>query len=274
MALTPAPPRVTATGSGYYAVSESEQPRWTVDDSVAVLGAGIILVALAVLTVVVTARRPTGVGVLSRETRRADRSSAWRTPTPEPTRRASPPPAPSPPAPPPLPRPPVDAGTYGVTRRQFFNRGIVSMFGLGLSGFFGSTLAFLWPQTSGGFGSKIRAGSLTDILARASADREPLYVAEGRFYVGPYPDDAVSKAAEAYSPSIVDGMRQGWSPSTRSAPTSAAGCRGARPPSGSSARAMVRSTTGWARRMAPRRPAGWTGSRSPSTTGSWSSTPA
>ena len=53
---------------------------------------------------------------------------------------------------------PPDPETLGVTRRQFFNRSIVLLMGLGLTGFGAAVLAFLWPQPKGGFGSKIRVG--------------------------------------------------------------------------------------------------------------------
>src|SRR5436190_1620561 len=42
--------------------------------------------------------------------------------------------------------PPMDPETLGVTRRQFLNRGIITAFILGLSGFGASMIAFLWPQ--------------------------------------------------------------------------------------------------------------------------------
>ena len=55
---------------------------------------------------------------------------------------------------------PPDEETLGVTRRQFFNRGIIALFGFGLSIFGAQVIAFLWPQPKGGFGSKITAGKL------------------------------------------------------------------------------------------------------------------
>ena len=64
---------------------------------------------------------------------------------------------------------PVDPETLGVTRRQFFNRSIIAMFGLGLSGFGAAVLAFLWPTLSGGFGSKITVGKVDDIMQTISA---------------------------------------------------------------------------------------------------------
>ena len=51
-----------------------------------------------------------------------------------------------------------DPLALGVSRRQFFNRSIVGMMGLGLSGFGGACIAFLWPQGVSGFGSKIKIG--------------------------------------------------------------------------------------------------------------------
>ena len=109
----------------------------------------------------------------------------------------------------PAPYVPPDPETVGVTRRQFFNRSIVGMMGLGLSGFGASMLAFLWPQLSGGFGSKITVGKLEDILGGIRASREPFYVAQGRFYISPYPSDAVSKAERVYSPSVLPGLQAG-----------------------------------------------------------------
>jgi cytochrome b6-f complex iron-sulfur subunit len=83
------------------------------------------------------------------------------------------------------------------------------MFGLGLSAFGGAVLAFLWPTLSGGFGSKINAGNLDDILATIRDTREPFYVPEGRFYISAYPADAVPKAEAAYSPAVLPGMEAG-----------------------------------------------------------------
>jgi cytochrome b6-f complex iron-sulfur subunit len=106
--------------------------------------------------------------------------------------------------------PPMDPETLGVTRRQFLNRGIVSAFGLGLAGFGGAVLAFLWPSLSGGFGSKIKAGSLEDILGQIADKKTPFYSAEGRFYINPYPKEDVpkAKAIPAYGP-VIPGYQEG-----------------------------------------------------------------
>jgi cytochrome b6-f complex iron-sulfur subunit len=111
---------------------------------------------------------------------------------------------------PPAPWVPPDPEVVGVTRRQFFNRSIVAMMGLGLASFGGAVLAFLWPQLGSGFGSKINAGKLDDILATIRDTRQPYYVAVGRFYVVPYPSESVAKAeAAGYSPAVLSGMEQG-----------------------------------------------------------------
>jgi cytochrome b6-f complex iron-sulfur subunit len=111
---------------------------------------------------------------------------------------------------PPAPWVPPDPEVIGVTRRQFFNRSIVAMMGLGLASFGGAVLAFLWPQLGSGFGSKINAGKIDDILAAVRDTRQPYYVAVGRFYVVPYPSESYAKAeAAGYSPAVLTGMEQG-----------------------------------------------------------------
>jgi cytochrome b6-f complex iron-sulfur subunit len=109
----------------------------------------------------------------------------------------------------PAPYVPVDPEALGVTRRQFFHRSIIAMFVLGLSGFGAAVLAFLWPTLRGGFGAAISVGSLEDVLAEATANREPFYVSEGRFYLNPYPASAVSAAQGVYSPAVLPGMEAG-----------------------------------------------------------------
>lgn len=79
----------------------------------------------------------------------------------------------------------------GVSRRQFFNRAITSVFGLflGLQGVY--YLAFFWPKLSGGFGSDVDAGAVDD-LAAATVNPDgsivPVFVPEARAYVVPAPE--------------------------------------------------------------------------------------
>jgi cytochrome b6-f complex iron-sulfur subunit len=104
---------------------------------------------------------------------------------------------------------PPDPEFIGVTRRQFFNRSIIAMFGLGLSGFGAACLAFLWPTLKGGFGGTITVGKLEDILSEATSSREPFYVSEGRFYLNPFPSSAAGTAGSIYSDAVLPGIEQG-----------------------------------------------------------------
>ena len=108
-----------------------------------------------------------------------------------------------------LPRPPMDAEQLGVTRRQFLNRSTIAMFGVGLGGFGTALLAFLWPPPGGGFGGKVKVGKLSDILAAIDTKKEPVYVAEARAYIVPYPKDSLNKAKANYAGPVLAGMESG-----------------------------------------------------------------
>jgi cytochrome b6-f complex iron-sulfur subunit len=92
----------------------------------------------------------------------------------------------------------------GVTRRQFFNRALGSVFGA-YSGMLGlSFLAFLWPKLSGGFGADVNAGSVSALLDQAVNDDgsvTPVFIPEARAYVVPAPsalsEDFVGSSVEA-----------------------------------------------------------------------------
>ena len=94
---------------------------------------------------------------------------------------------------------PVDEEELGVTRRQFLNRGILSVMLVALGGFGASLLAFLWPSSSGGFGGSIAAGKLADIQSFMTSNLQPFYVPEARTYIQPYPiaDVPAAKASKA-----------------------------------------------------------------------------
>jgi cytochrome b6-f complex iron-sulfur subunit len=104
---------------------------------------------------------------------------------------------------------PPDVDALGVSRRQFLNRGIVAGFALGLSGFGAACLGFLWPQVSGGFGSKVRVGKITDIKGQITQGGGFYYFPEGRMWVTEYPSSALDKARKVYSPSELAGMEAG-----------------------------------------------------------------
>jgi cytochrome b6-f complex iron-sulfur subunit len=199
---------------------------------VAVIIVGVLaLIGLALLFVVGSARRR-ATGRLSRETRRADASEPPAAAQPE-----APPAAEAPAGEDPrqradesrraiesgsnVPVPvgergvtryePVDEEELGITRRQFFNRGILTGLLLGVSAFGAAALGFLWPNpsTASGFGGKINIGNKADIDATI-AKQQPYYNATAKVYVQPYPKSALPKAQKVYSPVVVAGMALGY----------------------------------------------------------------
>jgi cytochrome b6-f complex iron-sulfur subunit len=194
------------------------------------MNAAIVVLAIAVLVLAAVAviftslrRRDAerAVGYLSRETKSRDRSAA-------PTREVEPTTtgreielaavverrdagkelvAAGPSAPVPYVAP--DPEALAVNRRQFLNRGIVTGFVLGLSGFGAACLAFLWPQVSGGFGSKITVGKVTDIKSQITQNSGFYYYPVGRMWITEYPAAALDKAKQVYSPSELAGMEAG-----------------------------------------------------------------
>jgi cytochrome b6-f complex iron-sulfur subunit len=103
----------------------------------------------------------------------------------------------------------LDADALGISRRKFFNRSIIVLMGLSLSGFGAAILAFLWPMPKGGFGSKIRVGSVADISAKITASKGFLYSAEGRMWMTNYPVSAVEKAKQVYPAAVLPSMEAG-----------------------------------------------------------------
>ena len=110
---------------------------------------------------------------------------------------------------PPAPYVPPDPEVIGVSRRQFFNRTIIIMMQIGLGGFGLASIAFLWPQLGGGFGSAIRVGLVSDVLSEIRGANGFLYRAEGRMWITEYPNGAVEKARAAYSANELTGMEAG-----------------------------------------------------------------
>ncbi|MEJ6512032.1 MAG: Rieske 2Fe-2S domain-containing protein [Actinomycetota bacterium] len=104
---------------------------------------------------------------------------------------------------------PPDVDALGISRRKFFNRSIIVLMGLTLSGFGAATLAFLWPMPKGGFGSKIRVGTVADISAKITASKGFLYSAEGRMWMTNYPISAFEKAKKVYPAAVLPSMEAG-----------------------------------------------------------------
>jgi cytochrome b6-f complex iron-sulfur subunit len=199
--------------------------------STAIIVVAVVVVAvLAIVFLASTSRRrdrAAAVGVLSRETRKRDRSEAGMEAV------VPPPPAPTtgreveraavlertgtgtiavpPTAAPPAPAGPVDPETYGTTRRQFLNRGVVGLMVASISGFGAACLAFLWPSLSSGFGAKVNVGTVDDVK-KQWATKQPFYNPQGRVYINPYPTDpeTLAKAQKIYSDALLAGMKQGY----------------------------------------------------------------
>jgi cytochrome b6-f complex iron-sulfur subunit len=186
----------------------------------------IALLVLAVVTLVFTSgQRKSATGALSRETRSRDRAAVPVSSagtelelSGEARARAS---EASASATAVMPRgetavaewQPIDEEQLGVSRRQFLNRAILTMVGVGgLAPFGGALLAFIWPFSSGGFGGKVAVGNLSDMLAQIASTQEPFYAAGARTYIAPYPTDPAtqSNATGAYEDPTIQGMTEGF----------------------------------------------------------------
>jgi cytochrome b6-f complex iron-sulfur subunit len=75
----------------------------------------------------------------------------------------------------------------GISRRQLLRYSIGGAVGLWLLEVTAGTIGFIWPNLSGGFGSKVKIGTLDDIKLANSAlpigDGFPAYVPDARAYV-------------------------------------------------------------------------------------------
>jgi cytochrome b6-f complex iron-sulfur subunit len=86
-----------------------------------------------------------------------------------------------------------------VSRREFFRKSLLASLLVFGAEFGGATLAFLWPNLKGGFGSVINAGKLEDVLAYIEENDLPFYSGTGRFYIVTYdgrPSDDVNYQTE------------------------------------------------------------------------------
>ena len=102
---------------------------------------------------------------------------------------------------------------YQVTRRQFFNRGILAAFGVFLAQFGVAALAFMWPKLrAGGFGSKVNAGKLADIAAEVDPGDgriTPYFIAAAQAYVVPFNADAAGSSFDGL-PVVAGGYMALW----------------------------------------------------------------
>ncbi len=160
------------------------------------------LVVLAGVVVLTAARRRETTGVLSRETRSRD-EKAERTVSSKEFERESVASRSTALAVPQsvavAPWTPPDPEAIGVSRRQFFNRATVTLMSAGLGGFGAAVLGFLWKGAEGGFGSKINAGKVDDIVAGIRSNNGFLYLPEARAWVTEYPKESLAKAEAIYA---------------------------------------------------------------------------
>lgn len=91
-------------------------------------------------------------------------------------------------------RKPLTPDQMAVSRRQFLNRAWTASFTAFLGLFGMSTLSFLWPKLTGGFGTEITVGNYEDLLAQVGPNGgfKPLFVPEGRFWLTYYEGNADS----------------------------------------------------------------------------------
>jgi len=168
------------------------------------------------------------------------------------------------------PRVEISENEYGITRRKFFNRAIGAVFGLFMLQFTLASLAFMWPKLKGGFGTPIKA-------VRSMRSRQRYFGVEqlfrssfqppsrgwSRFHSPNCPARHTSRRHSS-SQEANQTVSASW-PSGSVAYTSAAVFQSASHLRGSSARAMVRSTTTTVSMRTDLRRAIWTDSASTST---------
>ena len=187
--------------------------------STTIITLAVAVLAVLGLAVVLTASRRSdvgGIGSLSRETRKRDRSIAKKAksssqevesqafasrgsslavmPPPEIEKWVAP-----------------DTEALGETRRAFLNRATVTLMSASLGGFAAALIAFLWKGAEGGFGSKISVGKIDDVIGQIRSARGFLYLPEARSWVTEYPREAISKAEVAYGGqgAVFSGMNAG-----------------------------------------------------------------
>jgi len=166
-----------------------------------------VLAVLAAVVVLTAARRRESTGVLSRETRAREKAAREEAESRSPSGKAYESEAVAarstalavPTGVAVAPFSPPDPEVIGVSRRQFFNRATVTLMSASLGGFGAAVLGFLWKGAEGGFGSKINAGKLDDIIAGIRSNKGFLYLPEARAWVTEFPKESLAKAESVYS---------------------------------------------------------------------------
>ncbi|MGI9528458.1 MAG: ubiquinol-cytochrome c reductase iron-sulfur subunit [Acidimicrobiia bacterium] len=105
------------------------------------------------------------------------------------------------------PKDEISYDDYGVTRRKFFNRAIGAVFGLFMLQFALAGLAFFWPKLKGGFGTAIKAGSVSSLKADSidGATVTPVFVPAAQSWVIPFPMSELPGSSFEDTPFVVAG---------------------------------------------------------------------
>ena len=97
----------------------------------------------------------------------------------------------------------------GITRRQFLTKALRISFGAFAGIQVISYLGFIWPKVSGGFGSKIDAGSIEDIkdqIFQADGSVIPAFIPSARAYVLPLDATAAANSQFSSGSTVTDGL--------------------------------------------------------------------
>jgi cytochrome b6-f complex iron-sulfur subunit len=94
-----------------------------------------------------------------------------------------------------------------LARRDFLRGGMLASLAIFAAQFGGATLAFLWPNIKGGFGSVILLpDSLDSIKSQIATSRQPYYFGAGRFYLINYEALGGTGANTIYQGLIEEGL--------------------------------------------------------------------
>jgi cytochrome b6-f complex iron-sulfur subunit len=156
---------------------------------------GIVILLFAVFVLLL-------VGSFARARRSARRLAAPSTAAAGQTRLARPAVPTGAPAPPAGPTP-----RRVVSRRDFFRGGLLASLAVFGAQFGGATLAMLWPNLKGGFGSLITLPDPVDVIkSQIASNRQPYYFGAGRFYIINYETLGGTGATSTYAGLIDQGL--------------------------------------------------------------------
>lgn len=85
-----------------------------------------------------------------------------------------------------LPTPKQPKAPKLISRRDFFRKSLLASLGVFTASFGLATIAFLYPNLLGGFGSKFTVGTVSEIKSQIESTDEPFYFGQGRMYLVEY----------------------------------------------------------------------------------------